>query len=310
MFPIPWNFPLRKKNGNLVNIGDAIDAGTEIPTHDEGDAGKILSVDANGDLEWSDEVNSEIQTLTNEVDTIVNDLGVKNLLKINNVSQTTSGVTISVNNGVITLNGTSTGQITLTLLNDFNSPIKSGSYIFNGLDDGSSNTIQMVLNYYNSQGAEQPSAVAVNGDTPATIPADYNGHLKIYLVIANGQTFNNKVVKPMIRDASIKNSDYVPYAMTNRELTGDANFFRSGRETASADRVSDLDTLLTGNSAHSFSIKCVASNSTNAPSMGEGMVLTQKTTDSYASQLFMNYAGTWFRSNNNGTISTWEKLTT
>lgn len=68
MFPIPWNFPLRKKNGNLVNIGDAIDAGTEIPEHGEGDAGKVLSVDENGDLEWSNEVNTEIQTLTNEID--------------------------------------------------------------------------------------------------------------------------------------------------------------------------------------------------------------------------------------------------
>ena len=68
---------------------------------------------------------------------------------------------------------------------------------------------------------------------------------------------------------------YAPYAMTNRELTQDADFFRNGRETASADRVTDLDTLLTGNSTHSFSIKCVASSATNAPSTGEGMVLTQ-----------------------------------
>lgn len=64
MFPIPWNFPLRKKNGNLVNIGDAIDEGTKLPEHTSSDEGKLLSVDENGDLEWSDAVNSEIQTLT------------------------------------------------------------------------------------------------------------------------------------------------------------------------------------------------------------------------------------------------------
>lgn len=97
MFPIPWNFPFRKKNGNLVNIGDAIDEGTELPEHGEGDAGKVLSVDENGDLEWadapteipdfdssdegkvlsvdengdlewSDDVNTEIQTISDKLD--------------------------------------------------------------------------------------------------------------------------------------------------------------------------------------------------------------------------------------------------
>lgn len=61
MFPIPWNFPLRKKNGNLVNIGDAIDEGTELPEHGEADAGKVLSVDSNGDLEWSNEVPAHVE---------------------------------------------------------------------------------------------------------------------------------------------------------------------------------------------------------------------------------------------------------
>lgn len=67
MFPIPWNFPFRKKDGTVVNVEDAISGGggSDLPDYDSSDAGKVLSVDESGNLEWSDEVNSEIQTLTN-----------------------------------------------------------------------------------------------------------------------------------------------------------------------------------------------------------------------------------------------------
>lgn len=68
MFPIPWNFPFRKKNGDLSTIGDMIGSGgggSDLPPHSASDAGKLLGVKLDGSLEWSDEVNSEIQTLTN-----------------------------------------------------------------------------------------------------------------------------------------------------------------------------------------------------------------------------------------------------
>ena len=68
MFPIPWNFPFRKKNGDLSTIGDEINSGggggSDLPPHSASDAGKLLGVKLDGSLEWSDEVNSEIQTLT------------------------------------------------------------------------------------------------------------------------------------------------------------------------------------------------------------------------------------------------------
>lgn len=75
MFPIPWNFPFRKKNGDLSTIGDMIGSGgggSDLPPHSASDAGKLLGVKLDGSLEWSDEVNSEIQTLTNQVANITN----------------------------------------------------------------------------------------------------------------------------------------------------------------------------------------------------------------------------------------------
>lgn len=58
MFPLPWNFPFRKKDGTVVNVEDAISGGggSDLPDYDSSDAGKILGVDENGDLEWSDSI--------------------------------------------------------------------------------------------------------------------------------------------------------------------------------------------------------------------------------------------------------------
>lgn len=56
MFPIPWNKEYRKKDGTLVKIGDAMSGGggggSDLPPHSASDAGKVLTVDESGNLEW------------------------------------------------------------------------------------------------------------------------------------------------------------------------------------------------------------------------------------------------------------------
>lgn len=85
MFPIPWNRAFRKKDGTLSTIGHEIENGggsytlptasgetkggvkigsrltmngevlsadAQVPTHTSAEAGKVLTVDENGDLEW------------------------------------------------------------------------------------------------------------------------------------------------------------------------------------------------------------------------------------------------------------------
>lgn len=60
MFPLPWNKAYRKKDGSLTTIDDAIQNGgggggsSELPDYDSSDAGKVLSVDESGELEWSE----------------------------------------------------------------------------------------------------------------------------------------------------------------------------------------------------------------------------------------------------------------
>lgn len=58
MFPLPWNKAYRKKDGSLTTIDDVIQngggGGNELPDYDSSDAGKVLSVDNSGELEWSE----------------------------------------------------------------------------------------------------------------------------------------------------------------------------------------------------------------------------------------------------------------
>ena len=52
MFPIPWNKAFRKKDGTLVNMEDMGGGGSALPEYSEADAGKVLSVDEEGELAW------------------------------------------------------------------------------------------------------------------------------------------------------------------------------------------------------------------------------------------------------------------
>ena len=55
MFPIPWNFPFRKKNGDVTTIGEVVGGGgSDIPSHTTADAGKVLTVGDDGSLEWNE----------------------------------------------------------------------------------------------------------------------------------------------------------------------------------------------------------------------------------------------------------------
>lgn len=82
MFPIPWNFPFRKKDGSLGKIedlggsyslptasantkggikvgsgatmdGETMNIDSQLPQYGIGDAGKVLRVNAQGELEWA-----------------------------------------------------------------------------------------------------------------------------------------------------------------------------------------------------------------------------------------------------------------
>lgn len=231
MFPIPWNFPFRKKNGDMSTIGAEIGgAGSELPPHSSSDAGKLLGVKANGSLEWSDTVNSEIQTLTNnlsdEVETRA-ELGAHNLLPNDITTQTISGVTFTKNaDGSVSLSGTASEDIYYNL-NDTVGNTNNGwvelevgkTYIFSGGDNEDAYgkpTLSLYLSRVNGTNTWINSYESVSN---RTISITSNTKIVATIYIKSDTDTSGYTFKPMIRLASDPSTEYTPYAMTNRELT-------------------------------------------------------------------------------------------
>lgn len=150
----------------------------------------------------ADEVSAEIQTLTNEVDTIVNDLSVKNIFDIEKWL-TTSGLTYTKNGDTYT---TSTGGTS------YSSPF---SFADADIDIVISGILTNITSGYARIEVLNSSDNVVATINEGTTFASGKG-CKVRLNYSTAGNFS--IEKPMIRPASIKNSDYVPYAMTNRDL--------------------------------------------------------------------------------------------
>lgn len=142
-------------------------------------------------------------------------LGAKNLLKrTSNSNITVEGITFTVNaDNSITCNGTSTNSLVWVIEN----VLCKGNveYILTGCPSGggSASTDYWLGAYINGTIDKRDigNGVLLKYTTDTTV--------EVRLRIPNGYTANNFTFYPMIRLASDPDDTYVPYAMTNRELT-------------------------------------------------------------------------------------------
>lgn len=114
--------------------------------------------------------------------------------------------------------------------------------------------------------------------------------------------------KPMITVPSY-NGDYVPYAKSNKELTDDVESLDAMYDGKAPSAVSDLNVPLTAGGA-TVAFTRHLNNTTNAPTNGGGLEITWSSSDKYGAQLTLTDGGLYFRTNNNGTISAWQKIST
>jgi len=160
-------------------------------------------------------------------------LGAKNLLPNKATSQTVNGVTFTVNSdGSIKVNGTASALILLSISNKGVFSAESGiDYILSGSPINSSG-IQLGLR--DSNGAKELYSVGgrvTDTGSGAKFNIDdlywvadltHKVNLEdtyVMIRIPPNEALNNVVFKPMIRLATDTDDTYVPYAMTNRELT-------------------------------------------------------------------------------------------
>ena len=158
-------------------------------------------------------INSVLNSTADEIATIVNAYGSKNLVDTSLIPNSIGiggGVTRKNNgDGSITYSGTSTVTHTIYLPLIENQNLGKGTYIFTPNPmTAATYTYQIYKNgrYWKNYVLTQ------------TIEITEAGKYSIGVAIKSNATINN-TFKPMLRYAAIKDDTYVPYAMTNRELT-------------------------------------------------------------------------------------------
>lgn len=187
---------------------------------------------------------TEIQALTNETNDIVNVLGAKNLLPNEGTSQTYRGITFTfLTDGSIVATGTAdsnnNAELKFTDLSGREIAPRNKTYILTGCPSGGNGKYNINIAIHSrSSGVFIREIDDVGNGAEFTLGNDEVINAA-FVKIGKGETVNNLVFAPMIRPASILDDTYVPYAMTNRELTQE--LLNKGKKIQSI--ISDADSL-------------------------------------------------------------------
>lgn len=179
-------------------------------------SGKVDKVEGKG-LSTNDYDNTEKGKVADNTAAIdaINENGCCNILPNNAKSQTLAEGTITVNSdGSIRINISTTNGVAYDITDYFTVP--SGDYIFSkGMSQIQS---QIWLQFFN--GSTFVKDVKLEMDASKPIVIDYDGYTQIKCVgyIPSNTTIDTTIY-PMLYDARLNPTGYVPYAMTNRELT-------------------------------------------------------------------------------------------
>ena len=177
----------------------------------------------NGGTTWSEWID---QPQRSEVNTIANQ-GAKNLLNNNGVNtKVHNGITFTKNaDGSVTATGTATANATY----DMTQVLDVGRYTLTGCPSGgSTSTYNLTIT---TTGSDIGDGITFNQTSTQ------NRTIRIYILPAAGEV--NLTFYPMIRDSVIQDDTFVPYGMTNAELTEEGMVEKGLMPTPT----SDLDIL-------------------------------------------------------------------
>lgn len=164
--------------------------------------GPELTSLANKDNQQQEEINYSINT------------GAKNQLPNTGESKTHNGITFTKNaDGTVTVNGTATGEAFYTVANNLK---LSGRLKLTGCPAGGEAN-KYILAVKNNTSGEWLTPYDV-GDGEV-YDFDETAEYEVRFIIRSGQTLDNAIIKPMIRDNAITDDTYVPYGQNNADLT-------------------------------------------------------------------------------------------
>ena len=124
----------------------------------------------------------------------------KNLLQVTGTAQTINGVTFTIDNGVITANGTCTANVSF----EVGYTDVTGSLLINGSTSGTDSTYGLRIGH----GSASTFVGRQHGADYAYTASD---RVWINIYVFTGVTLNNFKFYPMIRLASITDASYQPY---------------------------------------------------------------------------------------------------
>jgi len=137
----------------------------------------------------------------------------KNKLNIDIDSYSTSGITISVNNGVVTTSGTATANTTISLLTSRINVSDIGD-TYKLVDDGSftfSTNLYLNIRYYDSNGSAISNQALNSGKSMnLVIPSNATTFMPM-IIIKSGITANG-TIKPMLMLQSVTDNSFAPYS--------------------------------------------------------------------------------------------------
>jgi len=211
------NKPLSAKQGKVLdeNKADKVASAT---------SGDFAALDATGNLTDSGKKAADFAG-TDEMSVVVDVLTAKNFIYYPYLGTVVgTGITWTDNgDGSVTANGTAgTGGCSYLLNSQASGKFikkPAGTYKLTGCPSGGASNYRLVANMADNGTLMTMQDVGSGAErTFTTDMTIYTGEY-IYLYVAEGKTVTNITFYPMLRDARITDSTYVPYAKTNRELT-------------------------------------------------------------------------------------------
>lgn len=164
------------------------------------------------------ELEGKVADNTSAIEAIVNEYGAKNLLPNNAQSTTDVNVTFTVNDdGSITTNGVPSSDFAkVAVVNNY--LLTAGTYtLSDGVLDDVCPWLYLSMTNYTTSELITDTYNKPNGESTFTLESDT--YISIVAAVYYSNPIDNVTIYPMIRDARITDPTYVPYAMTNRELT-------------------------------------------------------------------------------------------
>lgn len=174
-------------------------------------AGKGLSTN-----DYDDTEKGKVADNASAIEAMVNQYGSKNLAPNNASTTEMSPVTFTVNSDKsVSVARTGNHSSWRTLVLSKNITLKAGTYI---LSSGYTGDEQYTVYFELVDSTGSVAKTDLSDAVTFTIQTDItNGMFQI--AVRPGNSTFNVTIKPMLRDARVADSTYVPYAMTNRELT-------------------------------------------------------------------------------------------